>query len=200
MITFDAGKQGTLSMDEPKKDGFRKLLNSELNRIGTEEFKNSRKSPIVLVLDNIRSQHNIGSAFRSADAFAVEKIVLCGISATPPSAEIRKAALGAEESIEWEYEKETSDAVEKLRSKGYTIIAVEQTENATMLDNFIPQKGERYALVFGNEVNGVAQGVVDMSDLTIEIPQLGTKHSLNVSVSIGVVLWEIVIAGADKKI
>jgi len=187
-------------MDEPKKDGFRKLLNSELNRIGTEEFKNSRKSPIVLVLDNIRSQHNIGSAFRSADAFAVEKIVLCGISATPPSAEIRKAALGAEESIEWEYEKETSDAVEKLRSKGYTIIAVEQTENATMLDDFIPQKGERYALVFGNEVNGVAQGVVDMSDLTIEIPQLGTKHSLNVSVSIGVVLWEIVIAGADKKI
>ena len=174
-----------------KSGRFRKLLNSELNRKGAEEFKNSKKAPFVIVLDNIRSQHNIGSAFRTADAFAIEKIVLCGISATPPSAEIRKAALGAEEIVTWEYEQETLTAIAGLREEGYTIASIEQTENSIMLNDFTPKEGERYALIFGNEVKGVAQEVVDISDLTIEIPQFGTKHSLNVSVSIGVVLWEI---------
>ena len=178
-------------MNGTKGGRFRKLLNSELNRIGAEEFKNSEKAPFVIVLDNIRSQHNIGSAFRTADAFAVEKIVLCGISAVPPSAEIRKAALGAEEIVAWEYEPDTLAAVEKLRKEGYIIVSVEQTENSTLLNDFAPKEGLRYALIFGNEVKGVAQEVVDMSHLTIEIPQSGTKHSLNVSVSIGVVLWEI---------
>jgi len=172
---------------------FRKLLNSELNRVGPEEFKNSEKIPFVIVLDNIRSQHNIGSAFRTADAFAIEKIVLCGISAVPPSAEIRKAALGAEEIVKWEYEPDTLTAVAKLRDEGYIIASVEQTENSIMLYDSTPKAGERYALIFGNEVKGVAQEVVDISDLVIEIPQMGTKHSLNVSVSIGIVLWEISI-------
>ena len=178
-------------MIEHKKSEFRKLSNSELNRPGIEEFRASRKTPVIIVLDNIRSQHNIGSAFRSADAFAAEKVILCGICAVPPSAEIRKAALGAEESMEWEYIENTIDATTKLKSEGYIIISVEQTENATILGNFSLKDGERYALIFGNEVKGVSQEVVDMSDLTLEIPQLGTKHSLNVSVSIGVVLWEI---------
>ena len=174
-----------------KRGQFRKLLNSELSRMGADEFKHSAKNPFVIVLDNIRSQHNIGSAFRTADAFAIEKIVLCGISAIPPSAEIRKAALGAEEVVAWEYEQETVNAITRLREEGYIIASVEQTENSTMLNNFSPREGERYAFIFGNEVKGVAQEVVDISDLTIEIPQSGTKHSLNVSVSIGVVLWEI---------
>ena len=178
-------------MTENSGSRFRKLLNSELHRKGAEEFKNSEKAPFVIVLDNIRSQHNIGSAFRTADAFAIEKVVLCGISATPPSAEIRKAALGAEEIVTWEYEPDTLTAVAKLRDEGYIIASVEQTENSIMLFDFMPKAGERYALIFGNEVKGVAQEVVDISDLVIEIPQMGTKHSLNVSVSIGVVLWEI---------
>ena len=179
-------------MSENKKSGFRKLSNDELNRPGIEEFKNLQKTPVVIVLDNIRSQHNIGSTFRSADAFAVEKVILCGICAVPPSAEIRKAALGAEESVEWEYEEQTIDAVTKLGREGYIVISVEQTENATMLSDFSLKEGKRYAFVFGNEVKGVAQEVIDMSELTLEIPQSGTKHSLNVSVSIGIVLWEVV--------
>jgi tRNA G18 (ribose-2'-O)-methylase SpoU len=168
---------------------FRKLSNSELNRPDLETFKAAPKQPVVLVLDNIRSQHNIGSAFRSADAFAVEKIWLCGICAVPPSAEIHKSALGAEDSVPWEHAGDTLDAVAALKADGYTVIAVEQTVHSVGLDTFIPKPGGRYALIFGNEVEGVRQDVVDAADLTLEIPQAGTKHSLNVSVAAGVVLW-----------
>ena len=172
---------------------FRKLLNSELGRISAEQFKEAGKSPVVLVLDNVRSQHNIGSAFRTCDAFRVGRICLCGISATPPTPEIHKAALGAEFSVDWEHCDTALDAVTKLRGEGYTIVSVEQTENATQLQDFRPEPGKRYALVFGNEVRGVAQEVADASDLCLEIPQYGTKHSLNVSVSIGIVLWNIIL-------
>jgi len=157
-----------------------------------EEFKITPKISIVLVLDNIRSQHNIGSAFRTADAFALEKIVLCGICATPPTPEIHKSALGAEESVEWSYIDDSADAVKGLKEQGYKIISIEQTENSTMLQDFVPERGSRYALVFGNEVKGVQQEVLDISDIVVEIPQFGTKHSLNVSVSIGIVIWKIV--------
>lgn len=169
---------------------YRKLLNSELGRVSSEEFPRIEKIPVTIVLDNVRSQHNIGAAFRSADAFAAEKICLCGICAIPPSAEIHKSALGAENSIPWEYFEETTDAIKKLKTEGYTIVSVEQTENSTMLDNFFLKGQERYALIFGNEVKGVNQEVVNNSDMVLEIPQYGTKHSINVSVSIGVVLWE----------
>jgi tRNA G18 (ribose-2'-O)-methylase SpoU len=170
----------------------RKLLNSELPRLSVEEFKQVDKLPLVLVLDNIRSQHNIGAAFRTADAFRVEKIYLCGISSPPPSAEIHKAALGAEDTVAWQYEKETMQLVVQLREKGYHPVAVEQVEGSVMLHDFQPQKDKKYALIFGNEVKGVQQQVVDNCNLSLEIPQQGTKHSLNVSVSIGVVLWDIV--------
>ncbi len=170
---------------------FRKLSNSELNRPDLETFKAAPKRPVVLVLDNIRSQHNIGSAFRSADAFAVEKIWLCGICAVPPTPEIHKSALGAEFSVAWEYAEDTLSAVERLRSEGYTIVSVEQAEGAVQLQDFSLEPERRYALVFGNEVAGVRQDVVDASDLCLEIPQFGTKHSLNVSVSVGVVLWSL---------
>lgn len=173
---------------------YRKLDNSELKRATLEEFRESKKLPFVVVLDNVRSQHNIGSAFRSADAFAAEKVILCGICATPPSAEIRKTALGAEESVLWCYHPNTVDAVKELIEKGYRIVSIEQTDNSTSLELFKPKEGVKYALIFGNEVKGVAQEVIDMSDLTIEIPQFGSKHSLNVSVSVGVVLWEIAMA------
>lgn len=177
---------------------FRKLKNSELKRATIEEFKNSTKLPITIILDNVRSQHNIGSTFRTSDAFAIEKVVLCGICATPPSAEIRKAALGAEESMSWEYYKQTTEAVQKLKEEGYTIIAVEQTENSQKLNYFTPTAGQKYAFIFGNEVKGVAQNVIDLSDSTLEIPQYGTKHSLNISVSVGVVLWEVTKKRASK--
>ena len=170
---------------------FRKLSNSELNRPDLETFKAAPKRPVVLVLDNIRSQHNIGSAFRSADAFAVEKIWLCGICAVPPTPEIHKSALGAEFSVAWEYAEDTLSAVERLRSEGYTIVSVEQAEGAVQLQDFSLEPERRYALVFGNEVAGVRQDVVDASDLCLEIPQFGTKHSLNVSVSVGVALWSL---------
>ena len=172
---------------------FRKLLNSELGRISVEEFKEAGKAPLVLVLDNVRSQHNIGSAFRTCDAFRVGRICLCGISATPPTPEIHKAALGAEFSVDWEHFDTALEAVTKLREEGYTIVSVEQTEQATQLQDFRPEDDQRYALVFGNEVRGVAQEVADASDLCLEIPQYGTKHSLNVSVSIGIVLWNIIL-------
>ncbi len=171
---------------------FRKLLNSELNRITPEEFKLRKKMPLTVVLDNIRSQHNIGSAFRSCDAFLVEKLLLCGICAVPPTAEIHKSALGAEFSMEWEYFESTAEAVGRLKEEGYVIVSVEQTEHSTLLQDFHPEEGVKYALVFGNEVRGVGQEVVNMSDIALEIPQYGTKHSLNVSVSIGVVLWDVV--------
>ncbi len=170
---------------------FRKLSNSELNRPDLETFKAAPKRPVTLVLDGIRSQHNIGSAFRSADAFAVEKIWLCGICAVPPTPEIHKSALGAEFSVAWEYAEDTLSVVERLKAEGYTIISVEQAEGSVALQDFTLKSGRRYALVFGNEVAGVRQDVVNASDLCLEIPQFGTKHSLNVSVSVGVVLWEL---------
>lgn len=167
----------------------RKLLNIELGRVSAQEYKKLPPSGIVLVLDNVRSAYNIGSAFRSCDAFKVDKIELCGICAVPPSTEIHKSAIGAENSVEWEYNKDTMSAVRKLQSEGYTIISVEQTVNSVSLEKFIPQQGKKYALIFGNEVDGVCQDVVDASDFSLEIPQYGTKHSLNISVSVGVVLW-----------
>jgi len=170
---------------------FRKLLNSELKRISVEEYKNVEKTLVVLVLDNIRSQHNIGAAFRTCDAFRVGKLYLCGICAVPPSAEIHKSALGAEFSVVWEHCEETLQVVRRLHDEGYSIVSVEQTENSTMLGDFRMEEGKKYAFVFGNEVKGVQQSVVDESDCCLEIPQYGTKHSLNVSVSIGVVLWGV---------
>ena len=141
------------------------------------------------MLDNIRSAHNVGSAFRSSDSFKADRVCLCGICAVPPSAEIHKSALGAENSVQWEHYDDTMDAIRELRDNGFTIVSIEQTEKSVSLDKFIPEKGRKYALVFGNEVEGVRQDVVDASDLSIEIPQFGTKHSLNVSVCVGIVLW-----------
>ena len=169
----------------------RKLLNIELGRIGVHEYRQLPGSGLVLVLDNIRSAHNVGSAFRTADSFRADKLCLCGISALPPSAEIHKTALGAEFSVPWEHYDDTLDAVRKLREEGYVIVSVEQTVNSRKLGEFEADPGTRYALVFGNEVNGVRQDVVDESDFALEIPQYGTKHSLNVSVSLGIVLWEL---------
>jgi len=167
----------------------RKLLNVELGRINAEEYAGLPESGTVLVLDNIRSSHNIGSAFRSSDAFKADKIFLCGICACPPSAEIHKSALGAEDSVPWEYVSDTMEAIGRLREEGYVIVSVEQTEKAVELQDFRREDGRRYALIFGNEVDGVQQRVVDSSDFSIVIPQYGTKHSLNVSVSVGIVLW-----------
>ncbi|MCR5549009.1 MAG: RNA methyltransferase, partial [Bacteroidales bacterium] len=154
------------------------------------QYRELPESGVVLVLDNIRSAHNVGSAFRTSDAFKVDRIVLCGICAVPPSAEIHKSALGAEDSVPWEHAADTMEAISRLRADGYRIVSVEQTENSVKLGDFRPVPGERYALIFGNEVDGVQQSVVDASDFALEIPQYGTKHSLNVSVSIGVVLWQ----------
>ena len=167
----------------------RKLLNIELGRVSAEEYKELPESGIVIVLDNIRSAHNVGSAFRTADSFKIDKVWLCGICAVPPSAEIHKSALGAEDSVEWEHVDDTMEAVSRLKEEGYTIVSAEQTMDSVMLDTFIPEKGRKYAVVFGNEVAGVSQEVVDASDFSLEIPQYGTKHSLNVSVSMGVILW-----------
>ena len=172
---------------------FRKLKNDELGRISVEQYKEAGKTQFALVLDNVRSQHNIGSAFRTCDAFRIGKICLCGISATPPTPEIHKAALGAEFSVGWEHFDTALEAVSALREEGYTIVSVEQAEGATQLQDFHPDPDKRYALVFGNEVRGVTQEVVDASDNCLEIPQFGTKHSLNVSVSIGIVLWQIIL-------
>lgn len=167
----------------------RKLLNIELGRVSVEEYKELPDSGIVVVLDNIRSAHNVGSAFRTADSFKIDKVWLCGICAVPPSAEIHKSALGAENSVAWGHTDDTMEAVRRLKDEGYTIVSAEQTMDSVMLDTFIPEKGKKYAVVFGNEVSGVSQEVVDASDFALEIPQYGTKHSLNVSVSIGVILW-----------
>lgn len=167
----------------------RKLLNIELGRVSAGEYKELPDSGIVIVLDNVRSAHNVGSAFRTADSFKVDKVWLCGICAVPPSAEIHKSALGAEDSVAWEHVQGTMEAVRRLKDDGYTIVSVEQTVKSVMLDAFVPEKGHKYALVFGNEVNGVAQEVVDASDFSLEVPQFGTKHSLNVSVTVGVILW-----------
>ena len=173
---------------------FRKLLNSELGRPAVDEYKALAKSPITVVLDNVRSRHNIGSAFRTADAFKASGIVLCGISSTPPSPEIHKSALGAEFSVDWAYRENTVDAVREMKDKGYIIIGVEQTENSVSADSFLNgerrlERDKKYAVIFGNEVHGISQEAVDLCDWTLEIPQWGTKHSLNVSVAIGIVLY-----------
>ena len=167
----------------------RKLLNIELGRVSPQQYKNLPESGLVLVLDNIRSAHNVGSAFRSGDSFKADKVWLCGICACPPSAEIHKTALGAEDSLPWEKVEDTLEAVRRLKAEGYTVVAAEQTAESVMLNEFRPEPGRKYALVFGNEVSGVRQDVVDECDFCLEIPQFGTKHSLNVSVSIGVILW-----------
>lgn len=172
----------------------RKLLNIELGRVTAEEYRKLPDSGIEIILDNIRSAHNVGSVFRSADSFKADKVWLCGICATPPSAEIHKSALGAEFSVEWGYEKDILSLVKRLKEEGYTVLSVEQTVNSVMLDKFKPETGRKYALVFGNEVDGVQQEVVDASDGVLEIPQYGTKHSLNISVSAGIVLWHIASA------
>ena len=171
----------------------RKLKNEELDRISIKEFKNKKKMPIVVVLDNIRSLNNIGSVFRSSDAFLITKIYLCGITATPPHNDIRKTALGATDSVDWEYFEETEELIKYLKKQNYTILAVEQVEKSIMLNDFMPIKNKKYAVILGNEVKGVQQNVVDLCDFSIEIPQLGTKHSLNISVSAGIVLWDLFI-------
>ncbi|GAA3556317.1 RNA methyltransferase [Snuella lapsa] len=169
----------------------RKLKNSELDRLSIEDFKSTNKTPLIIVLDNIRSLNNIGSVFRTSDAFLIEKIYLCGITATPPHKDIHKTALGSTETVAWEYVKDTLSLVEKLKAQDIKVCAIEQAENATMLNDFAPAPNTKYALVFGNEVKGVAQEVVSSSDTVIEIPQYGTKHSLNISVSAGVVIWDV---------
>ncbi|MGN7515158.1 MAG: RNA methyltransferase [Allomuricauda sp.] len=169
----------------------RKLENSELDRLDVTGFKEAKKSPIIIILDNVRSLNNIGSVFRTADAFLIQKIYLCGITATPPHKDIRKTALGATESVDWEYRKDTLELVEELKEKGIQIVSVEQAENAVMLNDFQINSETTIALVFGNEVKGVSQEVVTASDTVLEIPQFGTKHSLNISVSTGIVVWDI---------
>ncbi|PAW93801.1 RNA methyltransferase [Mucilaginibacter sp. MD40] len=168
----------------------RKLKLDELNRATIAEFKEQQKLPVAVVLDNVRSMHNIGSIFRTSDGFAVEQICLCGITAQPPHREIEKTALGATNAVDWAYYQNTVDAVTRLRADGYKIIAIEQAENSTMLNNFGPNPGEKYALIFGNEVNGVSDEVMALIDGCIEIPQFGTKHSFNIVVSAGIVLWD----------
>jgi 23S rRNA (guanosine2251-2'-O)-methyltransferase len=166
----------------------RKLKNNELKRITIEEFKKTKKKPITIILDNIRSAHNVGSIFRTSDAFLIKKIILCGITPTPPNNDIRKSALGSTESVDWEYQENTAEAVNILKKEGYEIIAVEQVEKSTSLTKFKSIKP--IALIFGHEVNGVQQKIIDMCDQTIEITQWGTKHSLNISISAGIVLWK----------
>ena len=169
----------------------RKLKNSELDRLDVAQFKQAKKTPIIIVLDNIRSLNNIGSVFRTSDAFLIQKIYLCGITATPPHNDIRKTALGSTETVDWEYAENTMDVIKKLKADKVHICSIEQAENATMLNDFKPDTNTRYALVFGNEVKGVQQDIVNASDVVIEIPQFGTKHSLNISVSCGVVVWDV---------
>ena len=169
----------------------RKLKNKELDRLSVEDFKLTQKTPIIVILDNIRSLNNIGSVFRTCDAFLVEKIYLCGITATPPHKDIHKTALGSTETVDWEYVENIMDLVQDLKSKYIKVISIEQAENATMLNDFKPEPNTTYALVFGNEVKGVKQDVVSASDMVLEIPQFGTKHSLNISVSAGIVIWDI---------
>ncbi|TJZ51537.1 RNA methyltransferase [Sphingobacterium olei] len=167
-----------------------KLSMDQLNRTDLETFKNQEKTGITIVLDNVRSMHNVGSSFRTADGFAIEQIFLCGITATPPHREIEKTALGATQSVQWSYQKDSLQAIIALKEQGYKIIAVEQAKGSIMLNNFEPLATEKYALVFGNEVNGVSEEIMGIIDACIEIPQFGTKHSFNVSVTIGIVLWD----------
>jgi tRNA G18 (ribose-2'-O)-methylase SpoU len=169
----------------------RKLENKELERKSIADFKEAKKTPIVIILDDIRSLHNIGSVFRTSDAFLIEKIYLCGITAIPPNKEIHKTALGATETVVWEYQENVLAVIEKLKNEMIAVYAIEQVENATFLQNFKVEREKKYALVFGNEVYGVNQKAIELCDGTIEIPQLGTKHSLNISVSAGIVVWDL---------
>lgn len=168
----------------------RKLKLDELNRPDINAFKEQEKLPITVILDNVRSMHNVGSIFRTSDGFAIERIVLCGITGQPPHREIEKTALGATQSIDWVYFKDTTDAVAELRKQGYKIIAIEQAEKSIMLNEFTPRAEDKYALIFGNEVNGVSDEVMKEIDTCLEIPQFGTKHSFNIVVSAGIVLWD----------
>jgi tRNA G18 (ribose-2'-O)-methylase SpoU len=177
----------------------RKLTNEELNRKSVTEFHASEKSPFIIVLDNVRSLNNVGSVFRTADAFIVEAVYLCGITATPPHREIHKTALGATESVRWKYYKSAVEAVRELKGEGYTVVSVEQADEAVALDRFAVVPGSKYALVFGHEINGVSNEVVDLSDACIEIPQYGTKHSFNIAVSAGIVLWELAGKATGSK-
>lgn len=174
------------------KNIMKKLSMDELNRVSVEEFKEQAKKPICIVLDNVRSLHNVGSAFRTSDAFNIQKVYLCGITGTPPNREINKTALGATESVDWEYIDETVQIISKLKSEGWKICSIEQVENSISLIDFNPESNQKYCLVFGNEVEGVDLDVIKLSDKVIEIPQYGTKHSLNVSVSLGIVVWDMV--------
>jgi 23S rRNA (guanosine2251-2'-O)-methyltransferase len=169
----------------------KKLKPEELNRITVDQFKDSEKHPICILLDNIRSLHNVGSAFRTADAFSIEKIYLTGITGTPPHREIQKTALGATESVAWEYAESPATAAQQLKDRGYKIVVVEQTNESIALQKFNPKRGEKLCLVFGNEVNGVSDEVIALADVALEIPQSGTKHSLNIAVCVGIVVWEI---------
>ena len=167
-----------------------KLKLDELNRVDVEEFKGQKKLPLVVVLDNVRSMHNVGSVFRTADGFAIEKLYLCGITAQPPHREIEKTALGATQSVEWIHFENTTEAVDSLRAQGYRVIAIEQAAGSSMLNTYKPETAEKYALIFGNEVNGVSDEVMAKIDECIEIPQFGTKHSFNIVISAGIVLWD----------
>lgn len=178
----------------------RKIKNSELNRLSLEGFKAAKKSPLIVILDNVRSLNNVGSIFRSADAFRIQHIYLCGITATPPHKDIQKTALGSTEAVNWSYAKDTLAVVEKLQSVNVKVMAIEQAENATMLQDFYPNNQSIYALVFGHEIKGVNQAVVNQCDGVIEIPQFGTKHSLNIAVSGGVVLWDLFSKMNQSKI
>jgi tRNA G18 (ribose-2'-O)-methylase SpoU len=169
----------------------RRLKTTELGRLSVDEFKEAEKLPVTVVLDNIRSGNNVGSVFRTSDALRIERMMLCGITAVPPNKEIHKTAIGAEKSVDWEYYRNTEEAVQKLKNEGYKVVGVEQVENSTLLPDFKASANSRIALVFGNEVKGVQQKVIDMCDENIEIPQYGTKHSFNISVSAGIVLWDI---------
>tara|TARA_R110000737_G_scaffold84841_4_gene117329 strand:+ start:143 stop:748 length:606 start_codon:yes stop_codon:yes gene_type:complete len=170
----------------------RKISNDELNRLSVDDFKTTKKFPIAVVLDNVRSMHNVGAAFRTADAFAVKKILPCGITATPPHREIHKTALGSTETVEWKYFPTTTEAIQSLKKEGYKIFVVEQTDEKIFLQDFEPVADEKYAFVFGHEVFGVSDEAVALADAAIEIPQFGTKHSLNITVSLGVVIWDVV--------
>lgn len=171
---------------------YRKLVSEELNRISVDEYKQSEKHPIVVVLDNVRSASNVGSAFRTGDSLRVESFFLCGITCVPPNKELQKTALGAQLSVAWKYFEQTTDALVELKAAGYTIVSVEQVAGSTMLQDFVMDKNKKYAFVFGNEVHGVLDEAIAMSDVCLEIPQYGTKHSFNVSVTCGIVLWDAV--------
>jgi tRNA G18 (ribose-2'-O)-methylase SpoU len=190
-------KSGIIYLFSHKK--MRKLLNSELGRKTITEYKDSDKSPFIIVLDNVRSHNNVGSIFRTADAFLAEAMYLCGITAQPPHRDIQKTALGATESVTWRYFSSTSDAVKELKSNGVVLIAVEQVEGSISLQNLIIEPCKKYAFVFGHEIHGVSQEVVDLCDFCIEIPQFGSKHSFNIAISAGIVLWEACIKKATYR-